>query len=75
MSGLVDKAIGLAVSFVSGLFGKSKTNQTLDVLNRQVNILGPELEQQNRTLKWIWIGLGALAVVVVFFFILKRRRK
>lgn len=69
-------------SVVGGLFGggggkkQSKANATqIQQLTTQLNLVKAENEKQSAMIKWIFIGLGILAVVIVFIFFIRSKRK
>ena len=72
---LLDTALGLVTGFVSGLFGKTKTNKILDAASQQVDYLNQKTAQQKKTVKTLVIVFVILAIFVVYYFILRKRTK
>ena len=71
---LVDTALGLVTGFVTGLFGKTKTNKTLDSLKSQADYLQVKQAEQKNTIKLLVIAFIVVAGFVVFYFFLRRRK-
>lgn len=69
------EAIG---GLISGLFGGNKkakkTAQQLAIVSQKVDVLVAENAEQSKMIKWLLIGLAAVAVVVFFFVFLRKRR-
>ena len=72
---LLDTALGLVTGFVSGLFGKTKTNKILDRSSQQIDYLNQKAAQQKATIKILVIVFVILAIFVVYYFILRKRAK
>jgi uncharacterized membrane protein YvbJ len=72
---LLDTALGLVTGFVGKLFGKSKTNKTLDALKGQADYLQQKAVEQKNTIKILVVIFVIVAVFVVYFFVLRKGRK
>ena len=73
LSKLIDTGLGIVTGFISGLFGKSKTQKTLEALQQQANVLVQEEAKQRSLVKVAVIAFVFLAVL--FIFLIYRRKR
>lgn len=74
MDKILDSVLGIATSFISGLFGKSKTKKTLAVLDAQADALMIREAKQSQILTVAKFALIGIAAVILIFIVMKGRK-